>query len=150
MLRTREQRPRTDEPKRQRGTMWTCRKCDAEVEENFEVCWSCGTSIDGAQDPTFRRFEKDEDVPQLAKPQAAATAEKLVPVATYWVAGQAREVQCLLEADCIAVTIAYEFGVATDWFLDTATGSIQLQVAEADVEKARKVLADHPKQTTPL
>src|SRR5262249_24266084 len=79
-----------------------------------------------------------------------ATADKLVTVATYWVAGQAHEVQCILEADGIPVFIAYDFAIAQDWFLDNAVGSIQLQVAEAQVEKARKVLADHPKETTPL
>jgi hypothetical protein len=138
--------------------MWTCRKCSAEVEDNFEICWSCGTSVDGAYDPNFRRFDNDADVPAppstAVVPKAAgssvATAEKLVTVATYWVAGQAHEVQCLLELDGIAVFVAYEFAIAKDWFLDNATGSIQLQVAEADVEKARKVLADHPKEAAPL
>jgi hypothetical protein len=137
--------------------MWTCRKCSAEVEDNFEICWSCGTSVDGAYDPTFRRVDGDAEVAAppstVVAPQAAggvATAEKLVTVATYWVAGQAHEVQCLLEVDGIAVFVAYEFAIAKDWFLDNATGSIQLQVAEADVEKARKVLADHPKEATPL
>lgn len=133
--------------------MWTCRKCSAEVEDNFEICWSCGTSVDGAQDPGFRRFERDEDVPAPAVTvavQATTATDKLVPIATFWVAGQAHEVQCILEADGIPVTVAYEFGVATDWFLDNATGSIQLQVAEKDGAKARKVLADHPKEATPL
>lgn len=133
--------------------MWTCRKCNAEVEANFEICWSCGTSIDGAQDPSFRRFDRDEDVPAPAVsvlPQTAVATEKLVAIATYWIAGQAHEVQCILEADGIPVTVAYEFGIATDWFLDNATGCIQLQVPESQVEKARKVLADHPKEATPL
>lgn len=147
----------TNEPRA--NLMWTCRKCSAPVEDNFEICWSCGTAVDGSQDPTFRRFENDAEVPAppstavLSKPAGAAavaTADKLVTVATYWVAGQAHEVQCLLELDRIAVFIAYEFGIASDWFLDNATGSIQLQVAEADVERARKVLADHPKEATPL
>jgi hypothetical protein len=133
--------------------MWTCRKCNAEVEANFEICWSCGTSIDGAQDPAFRRFDRDEDVPASVvsvMPQAAIATEKLIAIATYWIAGQAHEVLCILEADGIPVTVAYEFGIATDWFLDNATGCIQLQVAESQVEKARKVLADHPKEATPL
>jgi hypothetical protein len=131
--------------------MWICRKCNAEVEDNFEICWSCGTSSDGAQDPSFRRFDKDEDVvQQQAAVAAAVSIDKLVTVATYWVAGQAHEVQCILEADGIPVFIAYDFAIAQDWFLDNAVGSIQLQVAESQVEKARKVLADHPRETTPL
>src|SRR5262249_26548180 len=131
--------------------MWICRKCNAEVEDNFEICWSCGTSIDGAQDPSFRAFKADEDVPAQPTTVAQQTAtQKLVTVATFWVPGQAHEVQCILEADGIPVCIAYEFGIATDWFLDNATGSIQLQVAEPQLEKARKVLADHTKEATPL
>lgn len=33
--------------------MWICPKCHASVEPMFEVCWSCGTTVDGVEDPTF-------------------------------------------------------------------------------------------------
>lgn len=33
--------------------MWTCPKCRAKVDPSFEVCWQCGTSADGVEDPTF-------------------------------------------------------------------------------------------------
>ena len=33
--------------------MWTCPKCSAKVDPTFEVCWSCGTTPDGVEDPTF-------------------------------------------------------------------------------------------------
>jgi hypothetical protein len=33
--------------------MWTCPKCQAKVDVSFEVCWRCGTSADGLEDPTF-------------------------------------------------------------------------------------------------
>jgi hypothetical protein len=33
--------------------MWTCPKCQAKVDASFEVCWRCGTSADGVEDPTF-------------------------------------------------------------------------------------------------
>jgi hypothetical protein len=33
--------------------MWTCPKCGTKVDPSFEVCWSCGTSADGVEDPTF-------------------------------------------------------------------------------------------------
>src|SRR5437868_3638884 len=73
-----EQRITNHEPRTH--LMWTCRKCSAEAEDNFEVCWSCGTAVDGSLDPTFRRFESDADVPgptgaaTLAKPSGAGTA----------------------------------------------------------------------------
>jgi hypothetical protein len=33
--------------------MWTCPKCGAKVDPSFEVCWRCGTTKDGVEDPTF-------------------------------------------------------------------------------------------------
>src|SRR5439155_19120469 len=42
--------------------MWTCAKCGERVEDGFEVCWSCGTTIDGVEDPNFFSAEA-EDAP---------------------------------------------------------------------------------------
>jgi len=33
--------------------MWTCAKCGNKVDQTFDVCWSCGTSQEGVEDPTF-------------------------------------------------------------------------------------------------
>jgi hypothetical protein len=33
--------------------MWTCPKCQKKVDAGFDVCWSCGTSREGVEDPTF-------------------------------------------------------------------------------------------------
>ncbi|SIO61116.1 Putative signal transducing protein [Singulisphaera sp. GP187] len=33
--------------------MWICPKCGVSVEPSFDVCWSCGTTADGVEDPTF-------------------------------------------------------------------------------------------------
>ena len=33
--------------------MWTCPKCGTKVDPSFEVCWKCGTSVEGVEDPTF-------------------------------------------------------------------------------------------------
>lgn len=27
--------------------MWKCKKCGEEIEDNFDTCWNCGTSIEG-------------------------------------------------------------------------------------------------------
>lgn len=32
---------------------WTCSKCGETVDAGFLVCWSCGTSIEGVEDPLF-------------------------------------------------------------------------------------------------
>src|SRR5690349_2644194 len=34
--------------------MWTCSKCRESVEDSFQVCWSCGTSVDGIEDTDFK------------------------------------------------------------------------------------------------
>ena len=33
--------------------MWTCPRCQNKVDSTFEVCWACGTSPDGVEDPKF-------------------------------------------------------------------------------------------------
>ncbi len=34
--------------------MWECKKCGESVEDTFDVCWKCGTSMDGVEDLSFR------------------------------------------------------------------------------------------------
>ena len=43
---------------------WRCPQCDVEVDEGLSVCWSCGATADGEQDPSFR--------PQVADPSFPA------------------------------------------------------------------------------
>ena len=40
--------------------MWQCATCREKLENSFDVCWSCGTSKDGVEDPDFR---KADDIP---------------------------------------------------------------------------------------
>jgi uncharacterized protein YbjQ (UPF0145 family) len=40
--------------------MWECKKCLERVEDSFEVCWNCGTSKDGVEDPLFQREAEAE------------------------------------------------------------------------------------------
>jgi len=54
--------------------MWTCPKCATKVDPSFEVCWSCGTTPDGVEDPNFVRAEEAgpiEDPP--LEPETGAT-----------------------------------------------------------------------------
>src|SRR5262245_36940275 len=40
--------------------MWECQKCHERHEDSFAVCWNCGTSADGVEDPNFESAsEKD-------------------------------------------------------------------------------------------
>jgi hypothetical protein len=38
---------------------WQCAKCGADVPGDFEVCWACGTSAEGLEDPTFHRLDEE-------------------------------------------------------------------------------------------
>lgn len=42
--------------------MWTCESCGESVEDNFEICWSCGASYEGDEDPDF---VKADDAPVI-------------------------------------------------------------------------------------
>jgi len=39
-------------------TMWKCPKCQVQHEDAFEVCWNCGTSKEGVEDPAFSRVDE--------------------------------------------------------------------------------------------
>jgi hypothetical protein len=65
--------------------MWTCPKCGTKVDPSFDVCWNCGTSADGVEDPTFAPADSvgatesplDLDMPEGERP----IPEPLNPVA---------------------------------------------------------------------
>ena len=40
--------------------MWQCAKCRELLEDSFDVCWSCGTSKEGVDDPSFQIVEEGE------------------------------------------------------------------------------------------
>jgi Putative prokaryotic signal transducing protein len=42
--------------------MWACPKCRSEVEDTFDICWSCGTSFDGIEDPSFVTADQAEPI----------------------------------------------------------------------------------------
>ena len=58
--------------------MWQCVKCREEVEDSFEVCWNCGTSREGIEDPTFQKAEDVAPAPEAEQfvpaPEAARFA----------------------------------------------------------------------------
>ena len=75
--------------------MWTCAKCATKVDPSFEVCWACGTSREGVEDPTFVSADGptpeasptdldmpsgDQPIPELAAPIDGSLVE------AYWAA----------------------------------------------------------------
>lgn len=43
--------------------MWTCEQCETQIGDPFDVCWNCGTDVDGVVEPGFRHA--DHSLPEL-------------------------------------------------------------------------------------
>lgn len=41
--------------------MWKCPTCGEKHDDAFEVCWNCGTFIDGRRTPNFEREQGPEE-----------------------------------------------------------------------------------------
>src|SRR5262245_41892826 len=73
--------------------MWTCPKCATKVDPSMDVCWSCGTTSEGVEDPTFVSADEapaapsplDLDMPKgdapLPEPSSALAGDL---VECYW------------------------------------------------------------------
>lgn len=40
--------------------MWQCKKCREKSEDSFDLCWNCGTSKEGEEDPSFQKADAEE------------------------------------------------------------------------------------------
>jgi hypothetical protein len=49
--------------------MWCCPKCRSKVDDSFEVCWSCGTTSDGIEDPNFITADEADPIPDEEVPE---------------------------------------------------------------------------------
>lgn len=52
--------------------MWKCPSCAELIDDDFEVCWNCGTRTDGTRDTSFVR---DPDAPYAADPPEESTSQ---------------------------------------------------------------------------
>ncbi len=48
----------TEEPSHAEPGDWKCSRCGADVPASFEICWACGTSIEGVEAPSFQRLDE--------------------------------------------------------------------------------------------
>ncbi len=48
---------------------WHCPKCAEVVDDDFDLCWSCGTSADGIEDPNFVSADDAEPIPLEPSPE---------------------------------------------------------------------------------
>jgi len=60
--------------------VWECKKCRESVEDSFEVCWNCGTSKAGVEDPSFRSEVDARVVAEAAEGGDHVIARGLVEV----------------------------------------------------------------------
>ncbi len=51
---------------------WSCSKCGAEVDGELDVCWACGTTADGVEDPDFQ----DADAAATPRPAKETTLKR--------------------------------------------------------------------------
>ena len=126
--------------------MWKCPKCGESLKDDFEVCWSCGTTKEGVMDPHFLDPEADSAAPENEPMQDFADdsreeAEPMVTVAQCNLAAEAHAMRVQLEAAGIPVFLADELTVAMDWLLSNAIGGVKVQVPDRYVERATHLLA---------
>jgi len=55
--------------------MWQCRKCYEQHEDSVEICWNCGTSKEGVEDPTFRKADEGDQAGEARVDDADATSK---------------------------------------------------------------------------
>lgn len=121
--------------------MWNCSKCKEKVDDEFEICWSCGTTRDGVEDPDFAR--EDEGIisaDDFERDRLEKSNENLVTVATFLKVPDAHACKLELEARGVRAMIVDEHAVNLNFFLANAMGGAKVQVLERDVERARQIL----------
>ena len=122
--------------------MWRCPNCGEKVDAGFEICWSCGSTPDGDVDPAFDAETEGIVTPtEFQRMEEERAREQLVTVATFLGPGEAHLARSRLEAEGIHAYLADEYMVTMDWLVSNAVGGVKLQVAESNVDHARRILA---------
>ena len=124
--------------------MWVCPACGVEVEDNFEVCWGCGTGRDGTKNPAFR--PEQEGIVEGSPPRPPEA--HLVRAATFLSAEDAHIARNRLAVEGIPAFVMDEQDSAYAWERFKRTGGIELYVAEADLERALPILAEHAQSSS--
>lgn len=136
--------------------MWTCPKCAATVDSMFDVCWQCGTSKDGVEDPNFVTAD---NTPPIEDPPYDTAAEPSAQMAAAGssLSGDPRGeelVQCyqalsLMEAKFLADQLSAEgIPVMSDTqdfqdALGTWEGNPRVYCRAEDLPRARAWLAQY-------
>lgn len=62
--------------------MWQCIKCREKLEDDFEVCWNCGTSREGVEDPDFRKADdvRSEEMDMAADANTRSVVDDMTAI----------------------------------------------------------------------
>ncbi len=139
--------------------MWTCPKCGSKVDPTFDVCWNCGTSPEGVEDPNFvtaddappiedRRYdpisEPDPTIgPELPPPLEGSRAGDLI---------EAYQALSLMEAKFLADQLT-EIGIPAlsdtqdlQDFMGVWEGNPRVWVRREDHDRAREWLQEYERR----
>lgn len=134
--------------------MWTCPKCGTKVDPSFEVCWACGTTADGVEDPDFVPADAEGPDPSpldLDMPEG----DQPIPVPLNPDAGdlvEAYRALDLMQAKFLAdrLTEAGMPAVSDTHDMHDALGSMssgpRVWVRAGDLDRARAWLLDYDRQ----
>ena len=78
--------------------MWRCPKCRSKVDDSFEVCWSCGTTADGIEDPNFVTADEADPIPDEEIPEGTDVDD---PLADFAGTPMPALVECYMAGDTI-------------------------------------------------
>ena len=78
--------------------MWQCPKCRSSVDDSFEVCWSCGTTPDGIEDPNFVTADEGDPIPDEELPEGSNFDD---PLADFAGTPMPDLVECYMASDTI-------------------------------------------------
>ncbi|MBX6313805.1 MAG: hypothetical protein IRY99_12940 [Isosphaeraceae bacterium] len=132
--------------------MWTCPKCGAKVDPSFDVCWQCGTSREGVEDPSFVPADQAEPIPDppvVPELNVATAPGEAVPGAAEDQMVECYQAISLMEAQFLANKLNEEGIPAvadTQDFQDalgTWDGNPRVYCRARDLDRARAWLRDY-------
>src|SRR5579862_3101843 len=134
-----------------RHSMWTCTHCNEEVDDGFDVCWNCGTSLVGELDTGFAAEQDGIMTPQThGSMKSEILDQKLIVVARFDHGSEAYLAQASLAAEGIRSFITSEMSSGLLWGTFGSSVLTSLEVIEADAEKAYVILRRQKNAPQPL
>lgn len=142
--------------------MWTCPKCGSKVDPSFAVCWNCGTSPEGIEDPNFVKADdaapiQDPLYDPVAQPQEGLQPAPPAPFGAADAADlvEAYQALSLMESKFLADQLN-QAGIPAmsdtqdmQDFLGTWEGNPRVWVRREDYERARVWLMEYEARRQP-